>query len=135
MEAINFLKGEKHPLWFAPRPISSAATAFLRNNTAEGQRVAILSETDWAYLLDARRPSAFYWLPLHLTHSWILLERNTADLQSANTVFIEDGYWEVITKWNALASEQMRAIVERCFIESVAGEGWHVFKRNSECTP
>jgi hypothetical protein len=115
--------------------IDASDTAFIKDHTNEGTRVAVLSQADWLYLLDARRPSAFYWLPLHLTHSWILLDRNETNLKSASVIFVEKGYWDILDHWNALAFRRLKPITDRCFVESQSTNRWDVLIRGKDPSP
>jgi hypothetical protein len=110
------------------RVVSVEATEILKRSTQPGERVAVLSGTDWHYHVDAVRPSALHWLPLHLTHSNILLERNALDIQRSQRLFIEDGYWDVLRKWNTPTYERVQKLVSDCFVPQETAAPWTIMQ-------
>lgn len=114
------------------RVVSTRATDIVRKKTQDGERVAILSRNDWHYHVDAPRPSALHWLPLHLTHSHVLLDRNASDIQHAQRLFLEDGYWQFLKERNASTYERVRQIVDQCFVAAEVAEPWTIMRNRCD---
>lgn len=70
--------------------ITKADRELIRSNTEEGERVAIISAIDWAFLLEAKRPPRYYILPVHLTPPSGLADVIRAT-REARLVFVEVG--------------------------------------------
>jgi hypothetical protein len=112
------------------RPIDRQNSDFVRRRTQPGDRVVILSKSDWLYLEDARRASGLHWLPLYLTHSDVLLSRNLQDLRSATHVFLEkrlsgeSGYWGKARITDYPAYAPVDRLIRNCFQSQETNSAW-----------
>ena len=70
-------------------PTDPASTQYLKDQTRNTERVAVICEGDWNYLADAGRSPRLSWLPLFLIHSPTLLERCANDLKNSDRIFFE----------------------------------------------
>jgi hypothetical protein len=114
------------------RVIKAEHTDFIRSRTTIGVPIVILSENDWHYLLDAKRPSLLYWTPLHLTHTYSLLTRNMEQLKKAEIIFLEKGYSDTLNNINEHVWLKVFETINRDYDHDAADSNWIVLYRKKQ---
>ncbi|HVL15258.1 MAG TPA: hypothetical protein VM529_21990 [Gemmata sp.] len=111
-----------------PSPVEAEAVEFLRDHTAEGERVAVVSRREWQYLAAAGRAPRLHWLQLFLVHSPVLLDRCAEDLSNADRVFVERGALAELQAANPSAYAAIARVLADHFTPAEASRHWTIYR-------
>lgn len=134
LRLARFARGGEWDMSFPrqSRLISDADSDFIRERTGPGERVTVLSKYDWLYLAAARRPSALHWMPVYLTHTQALSDRNLSDIMAAPRIFLDretasaTGYWGIPLLSDYQIHGKIKALLSECFSEIESTPRWSV---------
>lgn len=140
LRLARFLLGDGWNMNFPrqARLISEADSDFIRDRTSSGERVTVLSKYDWLYLTAARRPSALHWMPVYLTHTQTLSNRNLDDIRTARRIFMDretsraTGYWGVPRLSDYQIHTKIEALLSECFSEIESTPRWSLMANHCD---
>ncbi|MBE9116862.1 hypothetical protein IQ249_13225 [Lusitaniella coriacea LEGE 07157] len=111
------------------RPVIASNTDFIKNNIQEGEQITLISTSDWVYLTDAKLPPKLHYMPLYLTHSKVLLERNLQSLQSSSQIFVElDTIDSLEFQKNPKLYASTKQLIDRCFEKEKSNQNWTIYR-------
>jgi hypothetical protein len=125
---INALRRPIEP-FEVPPPFDEQAVAYLRDHTAETERVAVVSQYDWEFLAAAGRAPRLCWLQLFLVHSPVLLDRCADDLRNSDRVFVERHALISLLQVNPATHARVASILAGCFEPADESARWTLYRR------